>query len=173
MIIRIINPHMFATIWKLLTIGGSRDFCWFPSVIVSIPLQQIQVRELDVWLAASRWPSGPISTGHVDEIAGHIMLLADSSLITALLSIPNYTGCLAEHEGRWSSSWSSLYWQYSHRAALLHLLKQPFSSQPGHRCPELHRISFELFNQRLFYSWDGKWAQLISINHLAGKIKQQ
>lgn len=45
-------------------------------------------------------PTRPISTGHVGEIAWHIMLLVDSSLITSLLSISNYTGCLAECEGR-------------------------------------------------------------------------
>lgn len=64
----------------------------------------------------------------VDEIAGQIMLLADASLITALLSISNYTSCLAGREGRWTSYWKSLYWQYSHQAVMGSLLKQPFCS---------------------------------------------
>lgn len=45
-------------------------------------------------------PPAQSARGRVDEIAGQIMLLADASLITALLSISNYTGCLAEREGR-------------------------------------------------------------------------
>lgn len=45
-------------------------------------------------------PAAQSAQERVDEIAGQIMLLADASLITALLSISNYTGCLAEREGR-------------------------------------------------------------------------
>lgn len=77
----------------------------------------------------ARWPTSPISTGHVNEIAEQIMFLADASLITALLSISNYTGCLAEREGRWTSYWKSLYCQYSHQTVMPSLLKQTFSSR--------------------------------------------
>lgn len=117
-----ILPHLWTAGW-----GRSRECCWFRSLIDS--LQQIQVRELDKWLGLSWRPTSPISTGHVDEIARHITLLVDSSLITALLSISNYIGCLAECEGRWTLYWKSLYWQYNHQAVMLCLLKQPFSSQ--------------------------------------------
>ena len=63
-------------------------------------------------------PPAQSARGRVVEIAGQIMLLADASLITALLSISNYTGCLAEREGRWTFYWKSLYWQYSHQAVM-------------------------------------------------------
>lgn len=113
------RPHSTPPSLKYWPREGARNFAGFPSPLVSVPLKQIQVRELDEWLAVSRWPRRPNQHGgRVDEIAGQIMLLADASLITALLSISNYTGCLAEREGRWTSYWKSLYWQYSHQAVM-------------------------------------------------------
>ena len=79
-------------------------------------------------------PPAQSARGRVDEIAGQIMLLADASLITALLSISNYTGCLAEREGRWTSYWKSLYWQYSHQAVM--------ASPPHHHHPTLKQPLF-------------------------------
>lgn len=136
------RPHSTPPSLKYWPREGARNFAGFPSPLVSVPLQQIQVRELDEWLAVSRWPRRPNQHGgRVDEIAGQIMLLADASLITALLSISNYTGCLAEREGRWTSYWKSLYWQYSHQAVMAsppsRRLKADVFFQPGRRCPQL------------------------------------
>ena len=54
-----------AAIFKLLTAEGARNFAGFPSPLVSVPSQQIQVRELDEWLAVSRWPRRPNQHGDV------------------------------------------------------------------------------------------------------------
>lgn len=73
-------------------------------------------------------PAAQSARGRVDEIAGQIMLLADASLITAFLSISNYSGCLAERGGRWTSYWKSLYWQYGHQAVMASLSERPFAA---------------------------------------------
>lgn len=98
--------------------------CSFPSLYNSFSSDNLT----NDWLCLGD-PQAQSARERVDEIAGQIILLADASLITALLSISNYTGCLAEREGRWTSYWKSLYWQYSRQAVMVSLLKQPFSSQ--------------------------------------------
>lgn len=108
-----------AAIFKVLTAGRCEEFCRFS---INARLRPITTDSgQGTWRmigCVSVTPPAQSARGRVDEIAGQIMLLADASLITALLSISNYTGCLAEREGRWTSYWKSLYWQYSHQAVM-------------------------------------------------------
>lgn len=118
-----------AAIFKPLSVEGAGSFvavhhCWSPPHYSRFSSDNLT----NDWLCLGD-PAAQSAQERVDEIAGQIMLLADASLITALLSISNYTGCLAEREGRWTSYWKSLYWQYSHQAVMVSLLKQPFSRQ--------------------------------------------
>lgn len=108
-----------AAIFKVLTAGRCEEFCRFSITARLRPITTDSGQ--GTWRmigCVSVTPPAQSARGRVDEIAGQIMLLADASLITALLSISNYTGCLAEREGRWTSYWKSLYWQYSHQAVM-------------------------------------------------------
>lgn len=131
-----------AAIFKVLTAGRCEEFCRFSITARLRPITTDSGQ--GTWRmigCVSVTPPAQSARGRVDEIAGQIMLLADASLITALLSISNYTGCLAEREGRRTSYWKSLYWQYSHQAVMAsppsRRLKADVFFQPGRRCPQL------------------------------------
>lgn len=137
-----------AAIFKVLTAGRCEEFCRFSITARLRPITTDSGQ--GTWRmigCVSVTPPAQSARGRVDEIAGQIMLLADASLITALLSISNYTGCLAEREGRWTSYWKSLYWQYSHQAVMASppppaALKQTFFSSRVVAARSSSRISF-------------------------------